>query len=126
MGDNGMSVGTGLKGPSDPDAIRRLILAGGEVGRFHDPTRPYLCFGPRAGDHGNLRWSVHFGIPRYPRLAHSSLLNMRFLSRPVRTSERQRRGNWTIVFYCQRKCKIETVPSLSFDRERPFIDFFSD
>ena len=26
----------------DPDAIRRLILAGGEVGRFHDPTRPYL------------------------------------------------------------------------------------
>ena len=28
--------------PSDPDAIRRLILAGGEVGRFHDPSRPYL------------------------------------------------------------------------------------
>jgi hypothetical protein len=28
--------------PSDPDAIRRLILAGGEVGRFHDPARPYL------------------------------------------------------------------------------------
>ena len=28
--------------PGDPDAIRRLILAGGEVGRFHDPTRPYL------------------------------------------------------------------------------------
>jgi 2-phosphosulfolactate phosphatase len=26
----------------DADAIRRLILAGGEVGRFHDPTRPYL------------------------------------------------------------------------------------
>jgi 2-phosphosulfolactate phosphatase len=26
----------------DPDAIRRLILAGGEVGRFHDPARPYL------------------------------------------------------------------------------------
>jgi 2-phosphosulfolactate phosphatase len=28
--------------PSDPDAIRRLILAGGEVERFHDPARPYL------------------------------------------------------------------------------------
>src|SRR6516165_10365198 len=28
--------------PSDPDAIRRLILAGGEVGRFRDPARPYL------------------------------------------------------------------------------------
>jgi 2-phosphosulfolactate phosphatase len=26
----------------DPDAIRRLILAGGEVGRFYDPARPYL------------------------------------------------------------------------------------
>jgi 2-phosphosulfolactate phosphatase len=26
----------------DADAIRRLILAGGEVGRFHDPARPYL------------------------------------------------------------------------------------
>jgi 2-phosphosulfolactate phosphatase len=26
---------------SDPDAIRRLILAGGEVERFHDPARPY-------------------------------------------------------------------------------------
>jgi hypothetical protein len=32
-----------LKGrPGDADAIRRLILAGGEVGRFHDPSRPYL------------------------------------------------------------------------------------
>jgi 2-phosphosulfolactate phosphatase len=29
-------------GPGDGDAIRRLILAGGEVGRFHDPSRPYL------------------------------------------------------------------------------------
>jgi hypothetical protein len=28
--------------PGDQDAIRRLILAGGEVGRFHDPARPYL------------------------------------------------------------------------------------
>ena len=28
--------------PSDADAIRRLILAGGEVGRFHDSARPYL------------------------------------------------------------------------------------
>jgi 2-phosphosulfolactate phosphatase len=28
--------------PGDSDAIRRLILAGGEVGRFHDPARPYL------------------------------------------------------------------------------------
>ena len=26
----------------DPDAIRRLILAGSEVGRFHDPARPHL------------------------------------------------------------------------------------
>jgi hypothetical protein len=24
------------------DTVRRLILAGGEVGRFHDPARPYL------------------------------------------------------------------------------------
>jgi 2-phosphosulfolactate phosphatase len=28
--------------PGDRDAVRRLILAGGEVGRFHDPARPYL------------------------------------------------------------------------------------
>jgi 2-phosphosulfolactate phosphatase len=28
--------------PGDPEAIRRLILAGGEVGRFHDPALPYL------------------------------------------------------------------------------------
>jgi 2-phosphosulfolactate phosphatase len=28
--------------PGDPEAVRRLILAGGEVPRFHDPTRPYL------------------------------------------------------------------------------------
>lgn len=26
----------------DPQAVRQLILAGGEVARFHDPTRPYL------------------------------------------------------------------------------------
>ena len=26
----------------DPDAVRRIILAGGEVPRFHDPSRPYL------------------------------------------------------------------------------------
>jgi 2-phosphosulfolactate phosphatase len=28
--------------PGDADAVRRLILAGGEVGRFHDPARPFL------------------------------------------------------------------------------------
>jgi 2-phosphosulfolactate phosphatase len=28
--------------PDDADAIRRLILAGGEIVRFHDPARPYL------------------------------------------------------------------------------------
>ena len=28
--------------PGDAGAIRRLILAGGEVGRFHNPARPYL------------------------------------------------------------------------------------
>jgi 2-phosphosulfolactate phosphatase len=27
---------------SEPEAVRRLILAGGEVGRFNDPSRPYL------------------------------------------------------------------------------------
>jgi 2-phosphosulfolactate phosphatase len=27
---------------SDSEAVRRLILAGGEVARFHDPARPYL------------------------------------------------------------------------------------
>jgi 2-phosphosulfolactate phosphatase len=54
MGENGLSridedelcaihVRNRLEGrPGDPDAIRRLILAGGEVGRFHDPSRPYL------------------------------------------------------------------------------------
>src|SRR5207302_9058823 len=26
----------------EADAVRRLILAGGEVGRFHDPARPFL------------------------------------------------------------------------------------
>jgi 2-phosphosulfolactate phosphatase len=32
-----------LEGRSgDPDAVRRLILAGGEVQRFHDPARSYL------------------------------------------------------------------------------------
>jgi 2-phosphosulfolactate phosphatase len=54
MGDNGINrtdedelcaihLRNRLEGrPGDPEAIRRLILAGGEVGRFHDPTRPYL------------------------------------------------------------------------------------
>jgi 2-phosphosulfolactate phosphatase len=28
--------------PGDADAVRRLIRAGGEVGRFHDPARPFL------------------------------------------------------------------------------------
>jgi 2-phosphosulfolactate phosphatase len=54
MGDNGLKrtdedelcailLRNRLEGrPGDPDAIRRLILAGGEVGRFHDPARPYL------------------------------------------------------------------------------------
>ena len=28
--------------PSDGEAVRRLILAGGEVARFHDPARSYL------------------------------------------------------------------------------------
>jgi 2-phosphosulfolactate phosphatase len=28
--------------PGDPDAVRRLILAGGEIARFNDPSRPYL------------------------------------------------------------------------------------
>jgi 2-phosphosulfolactate phosphatase len=54
MGDNGIKrtdedelcaihLRTRLEGrPGDPDAIRRLILAGGEVRRFHDPSRPYL------------------------------------------------------------------------------------
>jgi 2-phosphosulfolactate phosphatase len=32
-----------LEGRSgDADAVRRLMLAGGEVERFHDPARPYL------------------------------------------------------------------------------------
>jgi 2-phosphosulfolactate phosphatase len=54
MGDNGrmrtdedelcaIHLRNRLEGrPGDPDAIRRLILAGGEVKRFHDPSRPYL------------------------------------------------------------------------------------
>ena len=54
MGDNGikrtdedelcaMHLRNRLEGRSgDPDSIRRLIRAGGEVGRFHDPARPYL------------------------------------------------------------------------------------
>jgi 2-phosphosulfolactate phosphatase len=54
MGDNGIKrtdedelctihLRNRLEGrPSDPDAIRRLILAGGEVERFRDPARPYL------------------------------------------------------------------------------------
>jgi 2-phosphosulfolactate phosphatase len=28
--------------PGDPEAVRRLVLAGGEVARFHDPSRPHL------------------------------------------------------------------------------------
>jgi 2-phosphosulfolactate phosphatase len=51
MGDNGLKrtdedelcaihLRNRLKGrPGDPDAIRRLILAGGEVRRFRDPSR---------------------------------------------------------------------------------------
>jgi 2-phosphosulfolactate phosphatase len=54
MGDNGINrseedelcaihLRNRLEGrPGDADAVRRLILAGGEVGRFHDPARPYL------------------------------------------------------------------------------------
>ncbi len=54
MGDNGRTrtdedevcaihLRNRLEGrPSDREAARRLILAGGEVARFHDPARPYL------------------------------------------------------------------------------------
>ena len=54
MGDNGLKrtdedelcaihLRNRLEGrPGDADAIRRLILSGGEVGRFHDPAHPYL------------------------------------------------------------------------------------
>jgi len=54
MGDNGIKrtdedelcaihLRNRLEGrPGDADAICRLILAGGEVGRFYDPARPYL------------------------------------------------------------------------------------
>ena len=54
MGDNGrkrtdedelcaIHLRNRLEGrPSDSEAVRRLILAGGEVARFHDPTRPHL------------------------------------------------------------------------------------
>jgi 2-phosphosulfolactate phosphatase len=54
MGDNGLTrtdedelcaihLRNRLDGrPGDAEAIRRLILAGGEVQRLHDPARPYL------------------------------------------------------------------------------------
>jgi 2-phosphosulfolactate phosphatase len=54
MGDNGLSrtdedelCAIHLRNrlerrPGDPEAIRRLVLAGGEVRRFQDPARPYL------------------------------------------------------------------------------------
>jgi 2-phosphosulfolactate phosphatase len=54
MGDNGLKrtdedelcaihLRNRLEGrPGDVHAIRRLILAGGELGRFDDPARPYL------------------------------------------------------------------------------------
>lgn len=54
MGDNGIKrtdedelcailLRNRLEGrPGDPDAVRRLILAGGDVRRFHDPARPFL------------------------------------------------------------------------------------
>jgi 2-phosphosulfolactate phosphatase len=54
MGDNGrkrtdedelcaIHLRNRLEGrPSDPEAVRRLILAGGEVARFNDPARPHL------------------------------------------------------------------------------------
>jgi 2-phosphosulfolactate phosphatase len=54
MGDNGrkrtdedglcpIHLRNRLEGrPSDPEAVRRLILASGEVARFHDPVRPHL------------------------------------------------------------------------------------
>jgi 2-phosphosulfolactate phosphatase len=54
MGDNGVKrtdedelcalhLRNRLEGrPGDADAVRRLILAGSEVGRFHDPARPFL------------------------------------------------------------------------------------
>jgi len=59
MGDNGIKrtdedelcaihVRNRLDGRlGDPEAIRRLILAGGEVGRFHDPARPLSAPGGR-------------------------------------------------------------------------------
>jgi 2-phosphosulfolactate phosphatase len=54
MGDNGINrtdedevcaihLRNRLEGrPGDRRAVQRLILAGGEVARFHDPTRPHL------------------------------------------------------------------------------------
>ena len=54
MGDNGIKrtdedescaihLRNRLEGrPGDAEAVRRLILAGGEVGRFQDPAHPYM------------------------------------------------------------------------------------
>jgi 2-phosphosulfolactate phosphatase len=54
MGDNGrkrtdedelcaIHLRNRLEGrPSDPEAVRRMIRAGAEVARFHDPARPHL------------------------------------------------------------------------------------
>jgi 2-phosphosulfolactate phosphatase len=46
MGDNGINRTDEdevcAMHPGDRWAVQRLILAGGEVGRFHDPTRPHL------------------------------------------------------------------------------------
>ena len=71
MGDNGLKrtdedelcaihLRNRLEGRlGDPDAIRRLILAGGEVRSFHNPARPYLHRGcGHRARHQSLRFRV--------------------------------------------------------------------
>jgi 2-phosphosulfolactate phosphatase len=62
--------------PSDADAIRRLILAGGEVGRFHDPARP--CLHPEDVD-------IALDIDRYDFAVRVEFED----GRPVARKERQ-------------------------------------
>ena len=86
MGDNGLKrtdedelcaihLRNRLEGrPGDPDATRRLIRAGGEVGRFHDPARPYLH--PEdvdiALDIDRYDFAVRVNLPCHARL-HASV-----------------------------------------------------
>jgi 2-phosphosulfolactate phosphatase len=116
MGDNGLKrtdedelcaihLRNRLEGrPGNGDAIRRLILAGGEVGRFQDPARPYLH--PEDVD-------IALDIDRYDFAVRVEFEDGRPLARMERPTRGLRAENSISMLLMTEASSITTEPATS-------------